>query len=769
MQSVYSVLLVSWISCVQTLRIEQCNDEALGMENGLISDSQITSSSTFDKQSVGPQNARLHTEFASGAWCPKSQINSKSYEYLQINLNQTHLITAVETQGRYGNGTGREFASEYMIDYMRTGSQWIRYRNRTGHVMMSGNFDTTTPVIREFDPPIIAQKIRIIPTSKATRTVCLRAEVHGCKHQGVIYYSTVQDGSRQENLDFRDLIFEDSQMFTESGIKRGLGLLTDGYVAQSSPYEEDSKNASWIGWSKANTDGSINILFEFEEIHNFTDVVLATFGNRIDQIDVIFSQDGKAYPLYSTISSSERQTANHTSRRYDFRVPLHNRIGKKVRITIKFSTDWMFLTEVHFTSTTNKPSPVIKTATNPDSPAIQQFLVVCGIVFLTIFSCVAYCITLCIRRRQNNNEKKCEQILKKDLIITHMGNKPSCHVFPSNIKNTGKGPFEMANDIYYARSQKSTLLSVSSKSTSSYRNLPPTWSDFNFPPPPEMNEEQVYSQHVSTESSSKSGSFKSNKGVTEVKKYPSSSLMLGHAIGEGKFTLIRECVVFGGSKVAHKSIKDVDCPHGRRALNDEIAMLMKCGKHPNIAELLAVDEHCNLILEFVELGSINLFLQASPSPFEVDFLILICKDICSAMTYLEQIGVVHGHLTPNNVLLGSDLHAKICSPRGPSHHAQLRYSAPECIVHNEFTHKSDIWSCAATIWEMSYQCQTRPYESLTNEQIVDNACALLEGKSDTELLEFPPIFNKSCMILLEQCFASNRQDRPVFEKLWKSF
>lgn len=45
---------------------------------------------------------------------------------------------------------------------------------------------------------------------------------------------------------------------------------------------------------------------------------------------------------------------------------------------------------------------------------------------------------------------------------------------------------------------------------------------------------------------------------------------------------------------------------------------------------------------------------------------------------------------------------------------------------NEFTHKSDAWAVATTVYEMAYQCRQRPYEELTNEQIVDNACALLD-------------------------------------------
>ncbi|CAO4385480.1 unnamed protein product [Caenorhabditis nigoni] len=759
------VLLAIYGTTTNALRVDQFVERPIGMQNGDVLDAQITASSSFDKQSVGPQNARLHSELASGAWCPKPQINSKSYEFLQVTLNDTFLITSVETQGRYGNGTGREFASHYMIDYMRPGSQWIRYRNRSGHVYMDGNFDTTTPVIRALDPPIVASRIRIVPSSKNTRTVCMRAELHGWKHEGVIYYSTVPDGSRLDTLDFKDNMFENSQMYTESGITRGLGLLTDGYVAQTSPFEKNQMNNSWIGWNRDTTDGRVTILFEFEEIHNFTDVVLATFGNRIDGIDVIFSQDGKTFPLFSQISSSERQTLNNTSRRYDFRVPLHNRAGRKVRISIKFSSDWMFLTEVHFTSAANLTLMTEKVPT-PESATTQKLSVIGGIIFLLIFVGSIYCISVCLKRRQKN--KSVDSNVKKDLIITHMGNKPSCHVFPSNGK-LSNGHYEVANDILYARSQKSTLLSVSSKSSSSCRAIPPTWNDFNFPPPPEMNrEEHTYSQPVSPENSS-NGSYKSVKKVPALKKYPTSALLIGKAIGEGKFTMIKECIIFGGLKCAHKSSKEEDCVHGTRAMGDEIACLLKCGRHPRIVELYGVDESYNLLLEPVEYGCIRNFWLASETSLDTEFLARICKDIFSAMAYLESIRIVHGHFTPNNILLDGEFHAKICSPRGPSHHAQLRYSAPESIVNNEFTHKSDAWAVATTVYEMAYQCRQRPYEELTNEQIVDNARALLDHQPHAHVPLIPTVFPYEIMQLLTRSFRIEQTDRPTFERFWKAF
>lgn len=111
------------------------------MQSGLILDSQITSSSSYNEITLGPSSSRIRTEKNGGAWCPKQQINSNVYEYLQINLKTLHVITMIETQGRFGNGQGVEYTEHYRIEYTRdkllpivssstTNATWIRYKDR---------------------------------------------------------------------------------------------------------------------------------------------------------------------------------------------------------------------------------------------------------------------------------------------------------------------------------------------------------------------------------------------------------------------------------------------------------------------------------------------------------------------------------------------------------------------------------------------------------------------------------------------------------------
>ncbi|KAL1455888.1 hypothetical protein WDU94_000653 [Cyamophila willieti] len=71
---------------------------------------------------------RIRNEKNGGAWCPKAQISSEVREYLEINLMRNHLITLTETQGRFGNGQGQEYAEGFLVEYWRASlNKWIIY------------------------------------------------------------------------------------------------------------------------------------------------------------------------------------------------------------------------------------------------------------------------------------------------------------------------------------------------------------------------------------------------------------------------------------------------------------------------------------------------------------------------------------------------------------------------------------------------------------------------------------------------------------------
>jgi len=182
------LLIMAW--SVGGLQLEEgldCN-EPLGMEDGRIRDNQLSASSSYQPSLVGPSKARLHSELGGGAWCPRSAVSveSDSQEWLEVDLESDHLITGLITQGRFAHGLGQEFAELFMLQYWKEGQGvWDDYRDLKGERLLPGNSNTFSPSeIPLKAGPVIASKIRVLPFSYHTRTVCLRLEIRGCKYNG---------------------------------------------------------------------------------------------------------------------------------------------------------------------------------------------------------------------------------------------------------------------------------------------------------------------------------------------------------------------------------------------------------------------------------------------------------------------------------------------------------------------------------------------------------------------------------------------------------
>lgn len=78
---------------------------------------------------------RLNKELSGGAWCPSQQLSAlnSGLEWIQVNLTARHVITAVATQGRFGNGMGVEFTEHYWVEYTRDlGKTWHKWKSKDG-------------------------------------------------------------------------------------------------------------------------------------------------------------------------------------------------------------------------------------------------------------------------------------------------------------------------------------------------------------------------------------------------------------------------------------------------------------------------------------------------------------------------------------------------------------------------------------------------------------------------------------------------------------
>ncbi|KAJ8683779.1 hypothetical protein QAD02_019571, partial [Eretmocerus hayati] len=349
---------------------------------------------------------------AGGAWCPKRQIESGVREWLQVDLNRPHVITAVETQGRFDHGRGQEYTEEYTVEYWRPGlDDWRPYTRWDGKQVLSGNTDTSTVVSRELVPPIFATQVRILPHSEHRRTVCLRVELRGCPdHSGIVSYEMPESPATE----LSDTSYDGER--SNGWLSRGLGRLVDGETGDDN-YRQDiapGRGTGWVAWMRDNfPEKYVELAFHFDNLRTFNAVHI--YSNNyfkrdvqvFEQADVWFddgsSKDSKAIvegganevdwndgiePADKTISYTYvpdliLENARNVS------IALHGRQAKIVRMRLYFAARWIMISEVTFDSFT---------AREKDQAYVEILIGVLTAISLLLL--MVFIVILLISRRQ---------------------------------------------------------------------------------------------------------------------------------------------------------------------------------------------------------------------------------------------------------------------------------------------------------------------------------------------------------------------------------
>ncbi|KAJ6223266.1 hypothetical protein RDWZM_001811 [Blomia tropicalis] len=151
---------------------EHCNNELVHRSEKRI---QISSSSDISKD----KSARFGILHDSSAWTAG---HNDLTQYIEINLGRQYNISAIGTQGRQHT---LEFVQEFKLESGIDGHDYNIYRDRNGNIkLFQGNTDGNSVVINRFDPPIIAQFIRINPTRWRDR-ISMRIQLYGCDYHAI--------------------------------------------------------------------------------------------------------------------------------------------------------------------------------------------------------------------------------------------------------------------------------------------------------------------------------------------------------------------------------------------------------------------------------------------------------------------------------------------------------------------------------------------------------------------------------------------------------
>ncbi|XP_026671582.1 discoidin domain-containing receptor tyrosine kinase B-like [Ceratina calcarata] len=337
----------------------------LGMEEGKIPDNAITASSSYESKSVGPQNARIRQEKNGGAWCPKAQISSAIREYLEVDLTRDHLIAWTETQGRFGNGQGQEYAEAFFLEYWRD-AKWHQYKNLRGEKVLRGNSNTYLVEKQKLDLPFVASRVRFVPYSQHPRTVCMRVEIYGCIwDQYVTSYSVDKASSPgPEGADVQDSSYDGVEDI-DSVLANGLGQLTDGILGRvseilsetTSEKSDRRRGTNWVGWSERAT---VQILFKFRELRRFENcsvhvariprLEVETFSTlRISfSVDDSENQPGSESKAVQSEFSPPSTIDADSATAMSISIPLHGKLGRSVKLEFIPAAKWLLLSEITF-------------------------------------------------------------------------------------------------------------------------------------------------------------------------------------------------------------------------------------------------------------------------------------------------------------------------------------------------------------------------------------------------------------------------------------
>ncbi|PKK71766.1 kinase-like protein, partial [Rhizophagus irregularis] len=148
--------------------------------------------------------------------------------------------------------------------------------------------------------------------------------------------------------------------------------------------------------------------------------------------------------------------------------------------------------------------------------------------------------------------------------------------------------------------------------------------------------------------------------------------------------------------------------------------------------------------------------------------IKITYEIIGSLYYIHEENSIHRDLHSGNILYSnhndgcriSDL--GFCGPADrplTSIYGNLPYIAPEVLSGKEYTFKSDIYSIAMLMWEISFG--QPPFMNYEHDCIL--ALNIIDGIRPKIISEIPSKYKS----LMEQCWDANPLERPNISALWR--
>lgn len=269
--------------------------------------------------------------------------------------------------------------------------------------------------------------------------------------------------------------------------------------------------------------------------------------------------------------------------------------------------------------------------------------------------------------------------------------------------------------------------------------------------------------------------------LTKLNVINENELSIGQLLGRGAFGEVYKGVwepqkIKTRIPVAIKCVKynNQNFAATKEFLNE--ALIMSTVDHEYLVRLLGVcmTDQLMLITLLMPLGSLLEHVRKHKNKISAQTLLTWGKQIAEGMAYLEEKRMVHRDLAARNVLVASPTTVKITDfglaqlLRSDSNEYKaaggkmpIKWLAIECIRHQKFTSKSDVWAFGVTIWEMiTFGC--RPYENIPARDVPD----YLESGERLNQFDY---FSIDLYIELISCWQIVPDCRPSFKALVERF
>ncbi|XP_041074369.1 lactadherin-like isoform X2 [Polyodon spathula] len=269
----------------------------LGMEGGGIAESQIKASSVhygfLGLQRWGPELARLNNKGIVNAWTSASHDKSP---WIEVNLKEKMRVSGIITQGASRMGTA-EFVKSFKVASSFDGKTFTIYRaaGQRRDMVFMGNVDNDGTKTNLFEPPIVAQYIRVIPV--VCRQACtLRFELVGCEVNGC-----------SEPLGMKSRMIADSQV-SASSVFRTWNMDAFTWHPHFARLDKQGKTNAWTA---LHSDRSQWLQVDLETPTQVTGVLTQgakDFGNvqYVSEFKVAYSDDGKSWTVLKDKSKSDK-------------------------------------------------------------------------------------------------------------------------------------------------------------------------------------------------------------------------------------------------------------------------------------------------------------------------------------------------------------------------------------------------------------------------------------------------------------------------------